>query len=127
MCILNWVAPHSDNASFRSHSLANNNKQTDRQTNKQTNKQLSPRQGTPPFDLLIKSVQKTLKTIQATAISLGCFPEFEGKTLLLKTPYASITGQRNSDGTDLEPPPLLGLVFIVLKVWCKLPMEIANL
>jgi hypothetical protein len=35
---------------------------------------------------------KTLKTVQAIPLALHCLTEIEGKTLILKTPYAAVTG-----------------------------------
>lgn len=43
-----------------------------------TTDNLSLRQGTSPFELLVKHVQETM---QAAALALGYLPEFEGKTL----------------------------------------------
>lgn len=41
----------------------------------------------PPFTLLIRQIQETSRTKQATAIALGCCPELDEKILFLKISY----------------------------------------
>lgn len=43
--------------------------------------------GEPPFKSLIRGLEDTPQIIWPTAIALGCLPELEGKTLVLKTPH----------------------------------------
>jgi hypothetical protein len=38
------------------------------------------------FELLLREIQEIPKAIQAIAITVGCLPEIEGKTLLLLIP-----------------------------------------
>lgn len=45
-------------------------------------------------NLLSRDVQESPQTVETVAIALGCPPELEGKTLLLKTPHTSDTGLR---------------------------------
>lgn len=56
-------------------------------------------------------------------MALGCHPDIEGKTLLLKTPRTLDRGLgRNGAGTDLEVVPLR-INSQYQKELCKLPRE----
>lgn len=52
-----------------------------------------------PFEFLARRIQETPKTIQVIANTLGCLPEFDCKTTLLKILETSDTGL---GGIDLE-------------------------
>lgn len=53
-----------------------------------TSSNYSTRQEKPSYKL-VRVVQETLKPLSAIAIALGCFAGWEGKPLLLKTPWSS--------------------------------------
>lgn len=56
-------------------------------------------------------------------MALGCHPDIEGKTLLLKTPHTLNRGLgRNGAGADLEVVPLR-ISSQYQKGLCKLPRE----
>lgn len=40
-----------------------------------------------PFKLLVRKFQETPKTVYPLVVALGCLPELDSKTLLLKTLY----------------------------------------
>lgn len=56
-----------DNALFKIYSLARKNPSTKHEKS--------------PFEISVRGIQRTPKTIQAIAIALGSLPESEGKTL----------------------------------------------
>lgn len=49
-----------------------------------------------------KRVPEILKATQNSTTSLGCLPEFNSKTLFLKTPNTLVTGVGEKAGTDME-------------------------
>lgn len=62
-----------------------------------------------PFQVLVRRVQETPKTIQAIATALGCFPELEDKiVLLLKTTDLDTELGRRARGLISEPLLLEG-------------------
>ena len=75
----------------------------DPKSHRLSNKNSGARHWKPAFELLVRGAQKIPLTKKAIAIVLGCFPELEGKTLLLKTPCTLDTGLRGICGTDQEP------------------------
>lgn len=54
------------------------------------------------LNLLVRLVQETPKPIQAFAVALGCLPELESKTLLLKTQAVE-----DLSGSDLKASSLM--------------------
>lgn len=54
--------------------------------------------GKAPFELLVRGIQKIPGTMKAIAIAIGCCPELEGKTLLLR--FYSL--QKGLEGIKLE-------------------------
>lgn len=66
-----------------------------------SDKNRNTRQEKQSFELLVRIVQETPKTLQNIVITFGCLPEVEGKSLLLKTPCTSETEPRGCGaGTD---------------------------
>lgn len=45
----------------------------------------------PNFELLVRGVQETFPKLEAL-VALGCLPESDSKSLLLKTPHPSVIG-----------------------------------
>lgn len=62
----------------------------------------------PPFELLVRRVQETPQTVQVSANALGCLPEFEGETVLLKIPETSDTGLGGIELDLTWKPPTQG-------------------
>lgn len=58
---------------------------------------------------------ETPKTKQTIAVAIGCLPELEGKTQLLKTPYVLDTCNKEIELKLTWKPPLWGLVLILSK------------
>lgn len=56
---------------------------------------LSTRQEKPSFELLVRIVQETSKTLQAIDIALGCPPDMENTSLFLKMACISDRGPRD--------------------------------
>lgn len=54
-----------------------------------------------PFELLVRRVEKTLRTIQAIAVAPSCLPETEDEFLLLK-PH-SVKRQNSEDSSWISP------------------------
>ena len=69
------------------------------------NKNSRARHGKPPFELLVRGAQKIPLAGKAIAIVLGCLPELEGKTLLLKTPCTLDTGRGGISVELTRNPP----------------------
>ena len=55
--------------------------------------------GTPPLDLLVRSVPEISKTMQAILLALVHPSELDMKTLLLKTPHTLAAGHRKARST----------------------------
>lgn len=63
---------------------------------KLTNESPSARHGTPLRALLVKSILKIPKTVQAIIIDLGCTPEIHGETAAERTVHFGHWLQRKS-------------------------------
>lgn len=50
----------------------------------------------PSFQDVGRGIQESLKTVQAIAAAFSCLSEVEGKSLLLKTPHASLNSEELS-------------------------------
>lgn len=63
--------------------------------------------------MLVRGVSETPQTIEAITVAFGCFPEVEGKFLLLKIPCTSDIGLGGSELDLTWKPHPRGLALIV--------------